>query len=273
MPILDGYRATHRIRHHKPYAEIESIRSIPIVAMTASAIQGDREKCQQAGMDDYLAKPVRGPVLEKKLIKWAIEGQRPGRLAKTGVLHDDNDSRCDDSSDSATGAMPSTSRSHLVSVAHQIVAEPGRLQDLNKSEGERGLQRVEAEEKATELRDDKLLAASEFHPSRTSGATVVHPPQKSPAVRPGLPPTKLTEENITRLDREQDPVSLHVPRLKHKNSGGASSTEVIGRDTSPSASTVGSLHSPKVKNKHKRDGLSRNDSEMTITPDNARKQG
>lgn len=47
MPIMDGYRATHVIRHHSPYSY--SARSIPIVAMTASAIQGDKEKCKEAG--------------------------------------------------------------------------------------------------------------------------------------------------------------------------------------------------------------------------------
>ncbi len=55
MPVLDGYRATHIIRHHNPYSAIASIRTLPIIAMTASAIQGDREKCTSAGMDDYLA--------------------------------------------------------------------------------------------------------------------------------------------------------------------------------------------------------------------------
>ena len=50
MPVLDGYRATHLIRHHSPYSTIASIRTLPIVAMTASAIQGDKEKCTEAGM-------------------------------------------------------------------------------------------------------------------------------------------------------------------------------------------------------------------------------
>ena len=50
MPVLDGYRATHLIRHHSPYSTVASIRSLPIIAMTASAIQGDKEKCTQAGM-------------------------------------------------------------------------------------------------------------------------------------------------------------------------------------------------------------------------------
>lgn len=50
MPVLDGYRATHLIRHHSPHSGIASIRTLPIVAMTASAIQGDKEKCTAAGM-------------------------------------------------------------------------------------------------------------------------------------------------------------------------------------------------------------------------------
>lgn len=271
MPILDGYRATHRIRNHRPYATIESIRTIPIVAMTASAIQGDKEKCQHAGMDDYLAKPVKGPILEKKLIKWAIEGQKPGRLAVIDHIHED-DSNCDDGS-ATSDEIPLESKSPPSGDAIPMVSEPGQLQELEKSEGDRGLQRAEAEEKATELRDDKLLAASEVHPSTTLGATVVHPPQKSPAVRPGLPPSRLTEENITRFDREQDPGNLHVPRLKHDDSGRASSMEVAPRDTSPSTSTDGSRKSPRPKSKQRgplKNELQRFDSDMTITQDDTR---
>lgn len=278
MPILDGYRATHRIRHHRPYANVESIRSVPIVAMTASAIQGDKEKCQQAGMDDYLAKPVKAPTLEKKLIKWAMEGQKPGRLKMTHKIHDDNDSNCDRGSEQPSPDTSLDPQSPPASDTNQIVAASGRLQGLDKSEGDRGLQRAEAEEKATELRDDKLLAASEVHPSTTTGATVVHPPQKSPAVRPGLPPSKLTEENITILDREQDSSSLLVPRLRHDNNDGPSSMEVAGRNTSPSVSTVGSLQNLNTKGKQRgplREALSRNDSDLstvTVTQSNIKEQ-
>lgn len=74
MPVMDGYRATHTIRNAK-FSSDDAIRNVPIVAMTASAIQGDKEKCQRAGMDDYLAKPVKSMLLEKMLVKWAIEGR------------------------------------------------------------------------------------------------------------------------------------------------------------------------------------------------------
>lgn len=63
MPVLDGYEATKLIRQDP----LDAVRRILVIAMTASAIQGDREKCLASGMDDYLAKPVRSTVLKKKL--------------------------------------------------------------------------------------------------------------------------------------------------------------------------------------------------------------
>ncbi|KAG5999906.1 hypothetical protein E4U54_001617 [Claviceps lovelessii] len=68
MPMIDGYRCTHILRHHLPYKALA--QDVPIVAMTASAIHGDREKCKKAGMDDYLAKPVTMTILEKMLVRW-----------------------------------------------------------------------------------------------------------------------------------------------------------------------------------------------------------
>ncbi|MDP2105531.1 MAG: response regulator, partial [Desulfobulbaceae bacterium] len=65
MPVLDGLLATSKIR------EMEyGVRHIPIVAMTAHALTGDREKCLAAGMDDYLSKPLSAAALAVVLIKW-----------------------------------------------------------------------------------------------------------------------------------------------------------------------------------------------------------
>jgi signal transduction histidine kinase/CheY-like chemotaxis protein len=65
MPGMDGYEATARVR-----ASSTAYRSIPIVAVTASAIQGDREKCLALGMNDYVSKPVHPDELGRVLTKW-----------------------------------------------------------------------------------------------------------------------------------------------------------------------------------------------------------
>ncbi|MEQ6341953.1 MAG: response regulator [Gammaproteobacteria bacterium] len=65
MPELDGFQATAMIR-----AQQSNERHIPIVAMTANAMSGDSIKCLDAGMDDYLAKPVKIDILRKTLERW-----------------------------------------------------------------------------------------------------------------------------------------------------------------------------------------------------------
>ncbi len=70
MPVVDGYKCTHP--PPAPPLQVMYLSDVPIVAMTASAIQGDREKCKRAGMDDYLAKPVKAKILERMLVRWAV---------------------------------------------------------------------------------------------------------------------------------------------------------------------------------------------------------
>ena len=267
MPILDGYRATHIIRHHKPYAAIDSIRAVPIVAMTASAIQGDKEKCQKAGMDDYLAKPVRGPTLEKMLLRWALEGQNPARLnsAIRNLQHSDDSSNCPSFTDHSDPNLISDPKSLNNADSPDTTSITGgrpsampitstSLRALS-SEGDRGLQRVEAEEKASALRDDKLIAATEPNPG--IGAPQVSTPQKTPPLpattskqRPGLARAALTEENIGRLDRSQaqDPALRVPPALKLEDSGDQNSSLWVGdSETSPGGSPAGGSRSSKMK--------------------------
>ena len=67
MPTMDGYEATRRIR--KGAAGEESAK-IPIIAMTANALSGDRERCLESGMDDYLSKPVTKESFRVAITKW-----------------------------------------------------------------------------------------------------------------------------------------------------------------------------------------------------------
>jgi PAS domain S-box-containing protein len=67
MPEMDGFEATRQIRAGKAG---DRYQDIPIIAMTANAMQGDRDKCIAAGMSDYLAKPIEPNLFYEKLVQW-----------------------------------------------------------------------------------------------------------------------------------------------------------------------------------------------------------
>ena len=72
MPQMDGYEATRRIRERE-----RGSRRLPVVAMTANAMVGDRERCLEAGMDDHIPKPVRVDALQRALSRWLPAGAVP----------------------------------------------------------------------------------------------------------------------------------------------------------------------------------------------------
>ncbi|KAK8222990.1 hypothetical protein BKA81DRAFT_404648 [Phyllosticta paracitricarpa] len=292
MPVIDGYEATRTIRTQQPFRSTPGIGDIPIVAMTASAIQGDKEKCQQAGMDDYLSKPVRGRLLEKMLVKWAIEGkrkrskaeeakqeeaskaslaavpssrpQRPSPLTLGGPIistdptrpPDSSINRNPNSSDSvvtiSTKASPtklkkpnqssggdsstpkearSPTRSDMRPQPHplgpkrdsfaptieQLAAmSEFRVQKSTETEHERTARRLDAEEKAAELRQAKLISLSDLTPqaspgpldsnqeaSKELGADMAFGEEMEVMDEAGVPSLALTRENMSRFEEQQ----------------------------------------------------------------------
>jgi two-component system, sensor histidine kinase and response regulator len=82
MPEVDGFQATAAIREHEGGS-----RHTPIIAMTAHALEGDRDKCLRAGMDDYIAKPVTEGLLVSTIERWVAE-RTPIRVVAQEGLED-----------------------------------------------------------------------------------------------------------------------------------------------------------------------------------------
>ena len=70
MPEIDGFTAAHEIR--KREAAGQHSGRLPIVAVTANALKGDREKCLEAGMDEFISKPIEGKQLKAVLEKYLV---------------------------------------------------------------------------------------------------------------------------------------------------------------------------------------------------------
>lgn len=90
MPVLDGYSATRRWREEE---RAGAATPVPIVAMTANAMAGDREKCLAAGMNDYLPKPLDRARLEQTLARWLAAAPVRADLgadlrAEAGMAHE-----------------------------------------------------------------------------------------------------------------------------------------------------------------------------------------
>jgi CheY-like chemotaxis protein len=88
MPQMDGFETTARIRSRSDHKAL-----IPIIAVTASGGAGEREKCLQAGMDDFLLKPFRKEELSDRITKWlspASHSEPAGKSSETSSVHADD---------------------------------------------------------------------------------------------------------------------------------------------------------------------------------------
>jgi len=89
MPVMDGYEATRHIRAHEAAvgeaAAAEAPHRTPVVALTANALSGDRERCIAAGMDDHLPKPFRKAQLRAAVARWMSDGAHAGTAAEPTI--------------------------------------------------------------------------------------------------------------------------------------------------------------------------------------------
>jgi len=79
--VMDGFEATKQFREFET-TQIGSKR-LPVIALTANAMQGDRDLCLQAGMDDFLSKPFRMTDLREKLTHWSTRFAETNSVAST----------------------------------------------------------------------------------------------------------------------------------------------------------------------------------------------
>src|SRR5471032_188330 len=124
MPVMDGFAATAEIRHHEQRQG--RARTLPIIAITANALQGDREACLAAGMDDYLSKPFTQQALGQAIARWIT-------LPRAAAAHHEDwplsDPAAEQPARPATrpaSASPPASATAPVSVAMPAPAQPGR---------------------------------------------------------------------------------------------------------------------------------------------------
>jgi CheY-like chemotaxis protein/HPt (histidine-containing phosphotransfer) domain-containing protein len=149
MPEMDGFAATEAIRAGEPEG-----RHVPIVAMTASAMSSDVDRCMAAGMDDFLAKPVRNEELAAVLARWAPDAGHAGHAGHTGH---------------ANGVLDPDIVEGLRALARRGGAGP--LREILARFGDDAVSRVDAMRSAYADRDAATIAAL-AHSLKGSSATV-----------------------------------------------------------------------------------------------------
>ena len=128
MPVMDGYETTQAIRRQEGHS-----RRLPIIAMTAGALVGDRERCLAVGMDDYVPKPVKLGDLERALSRWSVSrAAAPAPVLDVGDAVDAGQLDALRALDGGDGAFLSGLVESFLASAHEallVLAEAVRTHD------------------------------------------------------------------------------------------------------------------------------------------------
>jgi two-component system sensor histidine kinase/response regulator len=144
MPEMDGLEATGAIRRREG-----GRRHTPIIAMTANVVNGDREKCLEAGMDDYISKPVQRDILRRTLEKWSTQADGPLSGRENGPLEEGLDQGIPDST-GLIGRLQELEEEFgpemVVTLATLFVSDTeARLAAIRRCVGERDCKQLERE--------------------------------------------------------------------------------------------------------------------------------
>merc|ERR1712093_126085 len=213
MPVLDGYEATKLLRKDP----IDAVRGVLVIAMTASAIQGDREKCLESGMNDYLAKPVRSNVLKKKLDQYILQPPVPAlnldseaKKITNKVLREMNGSSTPTSPETSGTATPVTASTSPL--PERIEPSPERplpppLRERQPPARLRQLSRARTVEKVPTLGSGNVDGTLEKIDTSSASSTKSHPHDEelSPKSIPRKPiGGSLKEDSAKGKDKEKD---------------------------------------------------------------------
>jgi len=171
MPEMDGLAATRQIREREGAGKgfCNENRHL-IVAMTANAMKGDREKCLEAGMDDYIPKPVRAEMLHAAIERWAVELNRVGAQAEADKI-----------AGQASGAKPAEVAEKLLDIERLNDFSEGNrdaaqeLVDLYIQQIQEQMQNLKAKFSEGSIKDVQRIAHSCAGASATCGILAMTP--------------------------------------------------------------------------------------------------